>query len=303
MINGRINLNKEGLELSRIVAGVWKWGKWGANLSIDREAELIQASYDYGITSFDHADIYGDYLEEIRFGKALKKTNITRDNIEIITKCGIKLISDNRPENIFHSYNTSINHVVLSAEKSLEYFDTDYIDLLLIHRPSPLMDIHAIAEAFTALEKDGKVRFFGVSNFSPAQFETLNALYPLVTNQIEASLLHLEPFKDNTLLQCQHMGIHPMAWSPLGSGKLLTAPETEQEKRIELVCKKLCEKYNCEKSQILLAFLLKHPSGIIPVLGTSKKQRLEASLEALKIELSHEEWFELWVASTGKAVP
>ncbi len=303
MLSKKIKLSKNSPEFSRIVTGVWKWGNWGAKLQIEEISKLIDCSVEQGISSFDHADIYGDYMEEERFGKALKQSTSSRDKIEIITKCGIKLPKPNRPANKIHCYDTSKKHILLSVENSLKALGTDYLDLLLIHRPSPLMSPEIIAEAFDELKSAGKLRAFGVSNFTPDQFETQNQFSELATNQIELSLAKLDPFLDGSILQCQKHGIRPMAWSPLGSGRLMKEAETEQEKRIAKMAKGLCEKYNCDKAQLFLAFLLNHPSGILPILGTSKKERIVAASKSAEIILENDDWFSLWLASAGKALP
>jgi len=303
MLVNKVRLGQNTVEFSRIVTGVWKWGVWGAQLDEKEIVQLIECSFDQGISSFDHADIYGDYLEEERFGNALKQSSIVRDSIQIITKCGIKLPVAQRPKNELHVYDTSKEHIIQSAENSLKALQTDYLGLLLIHRPSPLMSLEEIAEAFETLKKEGRVRAFGVSNFTTKQFETLNHFFPLCTNQIEASLVKLDAFNDGTLLQCQKNKIRPMAWSPLGSGSLMKEAESDQEQRIHACAKELCQKYECDKAQLYLAFLLKHPSGILPILGTSKTERIIAASRAIDINLSSEDWFSLWKASTGKDLP
>jgi len=299
----KTQLNKNSPAFSRIVTGVWKWGNWGAKLSIDEIGNLISCSLDQGISSFDHADIYGDYLEEERFGQALSQSSIPRDQIEIISKCGIKLPTENRPSHSLHHYDTSKEHILLSVENSLRALRTDYLDLLLIHRPSPLMSLETIAGAFEKLKQEGKVRSFGVSNFTSAQFDALQEFTELSTNQIEASLVRLDPFLDGTILQGQKNKFHPMAWSPLGSGRLMKKPETEQEIRIYSEAEKLSDKYSCDLAQLYLAFLLKHPAGILPILGTSKQERIITASKAIEIKLTQEDWFRLWIASTGEAVP
>jgi predicted oxidoreductase len=300
----KTKLTEKGPLLSRIIFGTMKWGEWGANLTPKEMLSLIHQSHDLGVTTFDHADIYGHYTTEETFGKALASNPSLRQNIQLITKCGIRLLTPNRPFNKVHSYDTSRKHIILSLENSLRELRTDYIDLLLIHRPSPLMDPDEIAEAFTTLKEGGKVLHFGVSNFTPSQFEMLNSRIPLVTNQVEASILHLNPFLDGTFDQCLQHKISPMVWSPLGGGKVFTDLEDEQVIRIREVCEKIGKKHgNYQIDQVLIAWLLKHPSGILPVLGTSKISRIKDAIEALTLELTTEDWFEIWVASTGYPIP
>lgn len=289
----------ERLHLSRIVFGVMNWGIWGHDLSVKDMFILINESIELGVTSFDHADIYGHYTTEATFGKAIKRKSSLRQQMEIVTKCGIKLVTPNRPSHKIKSYDTSKQHIIYSVENSLRNFHTDYIDLLLIHRPSPIMNYSEIAEAFWELKKSGKVRFFGVSNFKATQFEVMNNYFPLVTNQVEASLLNPKTFFDRTFDRCLATRAVPMAWSPLGGGKVFTDLENKKVQRIRKVALKLCEKYNAGIDQILLAWLMKHPAQIRPVVGTARIERLQSAIEAANIDLTQEEWFELLEASRG----
>jgi len=288
---------------SPIAAGVWKWGTWGHDLDTQAQLKLIEVCIEEGITTFDHADIYGHYTDEERFGKALAIKPSLRRQMKLVTKCGIKLITPNRPGHKIKSYDTGRKHIIQSVENSLRALQTDYIDVLLIHRPDPLMDADEIAETFSWLQRQGKVLHFGVSNFTPFQFSLLQDRFPLVTNQIEASILRLEPFLDGTLDQCQRFRIVPMAWSPLGSGRLFTGEKDERTQAILQVACQLGQVHNAAVDQILLAWLLRHPAGIVPVLGTAKAERIRSAKGALQVQLSREEWFELWQASAGKEVP
>lgn len=289
----------ERLYLSRIVFGVMNWGVWGHNLSSNKMLKLINESVALGVTSFDHADIYGHYTTEATFGEAIKGKSSLRNKIELVTKCGIKLVTPNRPSYRLKSYDTSKQHIIQSAEQSLRNLHTDYIDLLLIHRPSPLMNYAEIAEAFWELKQAGKVRFFGVSNFSATQFEVMNEYFPLVTNQVEASLLHTASFFDSTFDKCMVNRAVPMAWSPLGGGKIFNDLENEMVKRIRKVATVVGERHNASMDQILLAWLMQHPSQIRPVVGTARIERLESAVQAVNIHLTREEWFELLEASRG----
>lgn len=294
--------NPEGLYLSRIVFGVMKWGVWGHNLPTSEMQKLIEQSIELGVTSFDHADIYGHYTTEAAFGEVLKNKASLRQQMQIITKCGINLVTPNRPNYKVKSYDSSRSHILESVETSLKNLHTDYIDLLLIHRPSPLMNPVEIAETFHELRQAGKVNFFGVSNFTPSQFEMLNWHFKLETNQVEASILHHEPFFDGTFDQCLQHKIAPMVWSPLGGGQIFTDLEDEQVQRIRKVAEILGEKYNADIDQILLAWLLKHPSKIHPVLGTARIERVKKAVDAVQIDLTQEEWFELLEAARGHEV-
>ncbi|MBL7747638.1 MAG: aldo/keto reductase [Chitinophagaceae bacterium] len=289
--------------LSPIVAGCMKWGQWGSGFTTGQYVNMISACADNGISSFDHADIYGDYSTEEEFGKALHQLPGLRNKIQLITKCGIKMPVASRPSFRIKSYNTSKEYIIECAERSLSNLHTDYIDAFLIHRPDPLMNPEEIAEAFTRLKQQGKILHAGVSNFTPSQTAMLHKYFPVEINQIEVSLLYMDPFHNGQLDQCQQEKIVPMAWSPLGGGQLLTDTTSERNKRIVTAAAALSDKYATNIENILLAFLHRHPSGIIPVLGTSKIERLQSAMAAAGLRLEAEEWFMLWEASAGKQVP
>lgn len=302
-MNLSTSLGPSGPTFSRIVFGVMKWGVWGHQLNAQQILALVEASIECGVTTFDHADIYGHYTTEADFGGALKLDPALRQQMQLVTKCGIKMVTPNRPDNKLKSYDTTTRYIIESAEQSLKNLHTDYLDLLLIHRPSPLMHPDEIAEAFTRLKQEGKVLHFGVSNFTPSQFDLVNSRIPLITNQIEASLFHLDPFLDGTLDQSLKHGLKPMAWSPLGGGKVFTDLEDPQVVRVREVAAALGMKYNdAGIDQILLAWLMQHPAGIIPVVGTGRIDRLKGAVEATEIKLTQEEWFALWEASMGEEV-
>lgn len=299
----RIKIAPGGPTLSRIVFGTMKWGDWGWKLRTRAITQLIEESIENGVTTFDHADIYGHYTTESDFGKALKVRPDLRGNMEIITKCGINLVTPNRPQNKIKSYSTNKEHILTSVDNSLKVLNTDYIDLMLIHRPSPLMHPDEIAEAFNTLRAAGKVRHFGVSNFTPAQFEMLDSRIKLVTNQVEGSILHLPPFLDGTFDQCITKRISPMVWSPLGGGNLFTEQGEIRTQRIQKAAQSICERCgDIGLDQIYLAWLLKHPAKILPILGTARIDRVQAAISALDIQMTDEEWFSLWEASAGKEV-
>lgn len=248
---------------------------------------------------------YGDYTCEQLFGEALAEAGIDRAKIQFVTKCGIKLISRNRPNHRTKSYDTSAAHIIASVENSLKSLRTDYIDLLLIHRPDPLMDPAEINEAFLALKAAGKVRHFGVSNFRPSQFELLAARLdvPLVTNQVEYSVMCLDAHTDGTLDQYQRLDIRPMAWSPLGGGRLFHE-DSEQADRLRKTLGRIGHQIGgASIDQVALAWVLMHPAQFLPVLGTGNTSRIKKAFEALDINLSREQWFEIWIASAGRDVP
>ncbi|RZS90733.1 aldo/keto reductase [Aquimarina brevivitae] len=295
-------LSNNGLKVSGIVAGCMNWGEWGAQLSVNKTAQLIDNCLEIGVTTFDHADIYGHYTTEALFGKAIKNRSSQRTAMQLITKCGIQLVTPNRPAHQLKSYNTSKDHILKSVDRSLTNLQTDYIDLLLLHRPSPLMRPEEIAEAFTALKDSGKVIHFGVSNFTTSQFELLDSYVMLCTNQIEVSPVQLDPFIDGTLDQCMQKGIAPMAYSTLAGGQFFNSKPSERIQRIKKVLNELANTYSLGMDQILLAWILKHPSNIIPVVGSTKMNRIKDTTEVSRTTLTDQDWFKIYEASLGHEV-
>lgn len=291
------------LQLSPVISGCMKWGQWGVKYSTAQYLQLIEDCLNNKITSFDHADIYGDYTVEEEFGNAIKLKPHLRQQMQLISKCGIRRFTPNRPEHKINSYDTSKKHIIDSAERSLKNLQTDHLDLLLIHRPDALMHPHEIAEAFTQLKQQGKALHFGVSNFTPSQMDMITTAFNVEFNQIEVSVIKIDPFRDGTLDKCIQHNIRPMSWGSLGSGKLHGEDVDERGERIIAVAKILGEKYNASIDQILLAFVFKHPSGIIPVIGSTKIERLRSAYDASKMNIEREEWYMLWRASMGHEVP
>ncbi|MFT4736802.1 MAG: putative oxidoreductase [Cyclobacteriaceae bacterium] len=282
-----------------LVVGAMRLGEWGAKMKTKQYEAFINACLELGLQDFDHADIYGHYTTEQEFGEALKSNKSLRDQIRLITKCGIKMQAPNRPDHLIKSYDLGGEHIVSSVEQSLKNFNTDRIDVLLLHRPDVLMDPFEIARTFEDLRASGKVLYFGVSNFTYHQFHALNEIYPLVTNQIEASVSHLDAFDDGTLTQCMQYSIQPMAWSPLGGGTIFS---DDNDGELKTILKNLSEQYDCSLDQLMLTFLLKHPSQIVPVLGTSKIDRVKAAVESTKMDLTREDWYRIWQAAKGHEV-
>ncbi|TAJ53982.1 MAG: hypothetical protein EPO58_09805 [Chitinophagaceae bacterium] len=283
------------------VAGVMRWGVWGANFSTAQYREMIETCLQYGIFAFDHADIYGDYTTEEDFGAALKENSSLRQHLKLITKCGIQMVTPNRPAHTIKSYNTSREHIIRSVEQSLRNFGTDYLDVLLIHRPDPLLDPAEVAEAVEQLKEQGKILSFGVSNFLPHQTDLL-ARYTLVEyNQLEISLLQFQALTDGSLENCMKNKIIPMAWAPLGGG-LFTDDSHPRFRAISATANQLAEKYNTGLNEILLAWLHTHPSGIQSVIGTTKIERLLQAKAAAAIRLEKEDWFALLQAAKGEEV-
>ena len=285
-------IHPQGPTCSRIIAGAWRWH----TLSPASAENIVLTALDQGITTFDHADIYGDYTSETIFGHVLRKNPALRNKMELVTKCGIKLVSSRRPATHVKHYDTSEAHIVGSVENSLKALGTDHLDVLLIHRPDPLLDPHEVAGAFAALKQQGKVLHFGVSNFTPAQFNLLQSYLPmpLITNQIELSLAKVAPLFNGDLDNLMAHRASPMAWSPLGGGNLV-----DEVGRWE----NICAAYNASFSQLALAWLLRHPAGIFPVIGTTRPERIEACALATGIQLQRQDWFIMLAQVTGTEVP
>jgi len=284
---------------SKIIAGTMTWGSWGKNFTSQEMTELIHHCSEIGITTFDHADIYGGYSNEADFGKAFIESKIHRSEVQFITKCGIQLVSNSR-ETVVKHYNYSKEYIIWSAEQSLKKLRTDYLDLFLLHRPSPLMHPETIAEAISKLLEDGKIKSFGVSNFNPSQIALVEARTPVNGNQVEFSLTASEAMYDGSLDDCLANNRMAMSWSPLGS---FFREKSTQTKRIQKAIEPMLITYGASADQILLAWLMKHPAGVFPVVGTASKERLKTSMEATKIELELEDWFILLEASKGYEVP
>lgn len=275
-----------------------RWGVWGANHSVKEIQKLIDVCVEENITTFDHADIYGGHTTEELFGNAWKDMDLKRENLQFISKCGIVMNSDKKPSALKY-YNYNKDYILNCVDESLSNLKTDYLDTLLLHRPSPLMNPEVIAEAFTVLKDVGKVREFGVSNFSVSQFELINQYVPLVTNQIEISVNEISSFENGILDQLMSKGLRPTAWSVMGS---YFSDQSDENIRIKKVIVELCDKYNAEENQILLAFILKHPSKIIPVIGTSKAETIRTLSKTLQIDLDLEDWFRILESIKGKEV-
>ncbi|SFU60315.1 Predicted oxidoreductase [Pustulibacterium marinum] len=283
------------LQLSKIIAGTMTWGKWGKKFSSQHIADLQNYYVGKGITSFDHADIYGDYTTEADFGKGFAESGIAREKVQFITKCGIQMVCENRDFAVKH-YDYSKEHIIESVHNSLKNLQTDYIDVLLLHRPSPLMHPGVIAEAIQDLKEANKVLHFGVSNFTPSQVAMLSKYISVEINQIEFSLTHHEAMLNGSLDQMIENDIVPMAWSPLGNYFTKKYPSLKHALKIT------ASKYKTTEDTVLLAWILKHPAGILPVIGTTQKERINKALEALEINLSLEDWFYILQIATGNPV-
>lgn len=289
--------------LPKVIVGTMRLGAWGAGFNTAGYEAFIKGCMDIGAYAFDHADIYGDYSTEEEFGKAIAGQSALRQRMTLISKCGIRRVCAARPSHRIKSYDCGKRHIIESVENSLRALRTDYLDILLLHRPDFLLDPDEVAEAVAQLNQQGKIKDFGVSNFNPSQFDLLNDRVPLCTNQIETSVLKLDAFSDGTIDQCYRHRVPPMAWSPLGGGALFDQQAEGQAARIRTVAGSVAENHAVSLDQVLLAWLMRHPSGILPVIGTSRLERVTSALEAAAVRLSREEWYDIWQASTGKIIP
>jgi len=261
----------------------------------------IEQALDLGVTSFDHADIYGGYTVEALFGEALAAAPALRQRMQIVSKCGIKLVSANRPGHGIKSYDSSRAHVMASVEASLKALRTEHIDLLLIHRPDSLMDPDELADTFVQLKATGKVRAVGVSNHRPSQLAMLHRRHALVTQQIELSPLQLQALDDGTLDQCVDLGLRPMIWSPMGGGRLFTGTDP-QAVRVRAVLGALAAQHGVSAATIVYAWILRHPSRPVPITGSHRIEALAEAVAALSLRLSAQDWYRVWQASTGHEV-
>ena len=298
----RIKLTSD-LEISRIVHGHWRLAEW--KMSDQELLRLTEQTIELGITTFDHADIYGNYQCEKIFGDAIALKKGLRKEIEIVTKCGIKLVSEKFPARKLKCYDYSFDHIVSSVNNSLSNLGTDYIDLLLLHRPAPFFDPEVVAKAFSTLKKQGKVLHFGVSNFNPLQFEMLNSCIDekLITNQVEISLGCLDHFDNGNIDYFLKEKIKPMAWSPLAGGRLMN-PQEEKGLRIHQALSEVARELEVESlDKVIYSWILTHPASIIPIAGTRDIARLRNAADAMNIDMSLEQWYKIYTASTGKDLP
>jgi predicted oxidoreductase len=286
--------------LPRVVAGTWRMADWV--MTAQERLGWIEQCVDLDITSFDHADVYGDYSVEGLFGDALVHAAPSlRAKIQIVTKCGIKLVSGRRPLHRIKSYDSSAAHIRASVEESLRKLRIERIELLLLHRPDLLADPEEIGGVVQALRSEGKLRHFGVSNFSTAQFETLNRSVALATNQVELSPLCLDALDDGTLNQCMDLGLRPMIWSPLAGGRVLTGVD-DRSIRVRAVLEQVADSHGITLPTAAYAWVLRHPSRPAIITGTRRAQGLEAAVAALALDLDRESWYRIWSASAGREV-
>ncbi|MGX1497762.1 putative oxidoreductase [Labrenzia sp. MBR-25] len=294
----RVKLS-DTLEFSRLIYGMWRIGD-DSDTSPAYVERKIQTCLDQGITTFDQADIYGGYTAEAVLGGALKANPSLRGQMEIVTKCDIVAPAGRYSDAKVKHYDTSRAHIEKSVEMSLQDMGIETIDLLLIHRPDPLMDHHETGTALDDLVKNGKVRNVGVSNFRPWDWELLQSAMSnrLVTNQIEISLKEISPFTNGDLAFHQRLGTRLMAWSPLGGGSLIS-----ESGKLGAVMDDIAAQAGVDRSAVAVAFLLAHPAQLLPVMGTNNLERIAKISDALKVSLDRETWYRLYEAALGTEVP
>lgn len=285
--------------LSPIISGTMNWGVWDKNLTTKEMENLIQICIENKITTFDHADIYGSYTTEADFGKAFHNSKIAREKLQLITKCGIQMIAENRPENKIKHYDYSKDYIVWSVEESLKKLKTDYVDVFLLHRPSPLMQADEIAEAVEKLKSEGKIVDFGLSNFTNSQTELIRQKTEVSYNQVQFSATHFEPMTDGSLDYMQTHGIRPLSWNPLGT---VFREDTKKTRRLKKLLSSLVEKYHFGSDTLLLSWILKHPAKVIPIAGTVNVARIQSLMKAVELEMDKEDWFAIWTESMGDDV-
>jgi predicted oxidoreductase len=301
MLN-KINLTND-FALSRIVHGQMRMHTW--KLSRQELLRFIENLIELGVTSFDHADIYGNYSCEGLLGDVLGLKKDLRGKIEIITKCGIRLVSDKFPGQKIKYYDYSFDHIISSVNNSLKNLRTDHIDLLLLHRPAPFFDPESAAKAFYTLKREGKVLHFGVSNFTPGQYEMFSSFTneKLVTNQVEISPHCLEHFDNGNMDFFLKEKIKPMAWGPMAGGKLLNPRDEEGSRVLQALAEVSDELHVTPVDKIIYAWLLKHPASIIPVVGSGKIERIRYAADAINIDMSLQQWYKIYNAAKGKELP
>lgn len=283
-----------GPVFSPVAAGLWRLHDW--NFSSTKLAQWIEHAIALGIATFDHADLYGGFRCEALFGQWLKANPRQREHIQLVSKCGIKPADASRGWQVKH-YDSSRAHILASVDASLQNLGTDYLDMLLIHRPDPLLDPDEVADTFASLKASGKVRHFGVSNFSPSQFALLSSRTALLTNQVEASLLHGAPLFNGTFDQCLQAGIRPMVWSPLAGGRLLQA---EAAPLLHAALLRIAAELAVSPATLALAWLLRHPARPIPISGSRSLRSLDDAAAACQLQLERQHWFALLEAAQGR---
>jgi predicted oxidoreductase len=298
----KVLMAPQGPQFSKLVQGYWRLGAWDMNAQ--SRLSFLKAHVEMGITSVDHAAIYGAGECETLFGEALKLDTSMREKIEIISKFGINGIATGAGEKRVSHYDSSQQAILESTEHSLRRLGVEQLDTLLVHRPDFLMDADQVAEAFTKLKQSGKVKHFGVSNFTASQFDLLQSRLdmPLVTNQVEINPMSFDVLENGVCDQLQQARVRPMAWSCLAGGEIFSA-QTEQAKRLRETLTELVQELGASSmEQVVFAWVLKHPSNPVALIGSGKIERVKEAVGALALRMNTEQWYRVWVASKGFGV-
>lgn len=292
----------DDLSFSRIIHGWWRAESW--NMTLSERMRFIEECLDIGVTTFDHADIYAGGIAEELFGEVLKAKPQLREKMEVVTKCGIRFVHPNMPKNDGHYYDTGYEHIMYTFDKSLKALQTDYVDTLLIHRPDMFMNPVEVSKAFNELKQSGKVKYFGVSNFLPEQFDMLQSYldFPLVTNQLELSVACYDNFENGAIDNALKNRTKLMAWSPLAGGKLFKSTDIKYD-RLRTALSEVKEEVGAEGiDEIAYAWLINHPSGIAPIAGSGNIERVQSAVRAINIKLNRKQWFKILDACRGYEV-
>jgi predicted oxidoreductase len=295
-----------GHSLSPMAYGVWRLAE-ATDTSVNANLARIDACLAQGITTFDHADIYGDYRCEALFGDAVRARPALREQIEVVTKTDIMLLDPQWPDTRVKHYDTSPTHVRASVDRSLQRIGVDVIDLLLIHRPDPLVDASALGECLDSLIDSGKIKGVGVSNFMPWDVDLLQSRmkHRLQTNQLELSLLNTTPFTNGQLAHAQQHRMPVMAWSPLGGGRLHTQAGKAGTAAARLAPRlaELARASGTDTTAVAMAWLMHHPVQVLPVMGSNQIERIRSFNQASKVPMDRQTWFELYELANGHEVP
>lgn len=300
----KIKINQH-VSYSNLIQGFYRADKW--QMSAQEMNRFLHELVERGITTMDHADIYGKYTVEKMFGEALALSPELRDQIQLVTKCGIVQPNDIYPDQTAHRYDLSETHIKRSVERSLQQLQVDYIDTLLIHRPSPLMKPCQITDALKSLVDEGKIRAFGVSNFRRSQYELLNDClkddrFHIAVNQVEVSPYMLQSFHDGTLDDMYKDKVKIMAWGPFAGGRLFDKDD-ETAQRVLPVLQRIAKAHDTSVEAIVVAWLTRHPATIMPILGTHRLDRVDAAIAGLDVTLHDQEWFDIYTAAQGYDIP
>tara|TARA_R110001583_G_scaffold69129_4_gene196203 strand:- start:6886 stop:7794 length:909 start_codon:yes stop_codon:yes gene_type:complete len=296
----KVVMAPQGPEFSALVQGYWRLGAW--NMTAQARLTFLKQHVELGISTVDNAAIYGD--SEQLFGEALALDPTMREQIQIVSKFGINGIAPARGEKRVSHYDSSQSLIIKSTENSLKRLGVEQLDALLVHRPDFLMDVDVIADTFAQLKESGKVKHFGVSNFSASQFELLQSRLdvPLITNQIEINPLNFDVLEDGTSDQLQRLRVRPMAWSCLAGGEIFSS-ESEQARRLRGTLLELQAELNANSiEQVIFAWVLKHPSNPVALIGSGKIERVKEAIGALDLQMNTEQWYRIWTASKGHGV-